>query len=225
MENNKSHILVVDDDNRIRDLLKEYLSENNFIVSTSEDARNAKIKLNFFTFDLIVLDVMMPDKNGYELTKEIKKELKVPIILLTAKGEVENRIKGLELGAEDYINKPFEPKELLLRIKNIINKNKKINLNIKHFVGNAKIDLNKMTINLKQKIKKINSSEKKVLIEMLANPGKPYSREKIRKISGISQERSIDVMITRLRQKLENNPKSPKYLQTIRGAGYVLWIE
>ena len=225
MENNKIHILIVDDDNRIRDLLKEYLKENNYIVSTSENAENAKIKLTHFKFDLIVLDVMMPGQNGYDLTNEIKKNIKVPIILLTAKGEVENRIKGLELGADDYISKPFEPKELLLRIKNIINKNNKIDLNIKHFVGNAQIDLNKMNIKLAEKIKKINSSEKRVLIKMLENPGKTYTREEIGKISGISQERSIDVMITRLRQKIEINPKNPKYLQTIRGSGYVLWIE
>jgi len=225
MENNKTHILIVDDDNRIRDLLKEYLNDNNYIVSTSENAENAKIKLTQFKFDLIVLDVMMPGQNGYDLTKEIKRNIKVPIILLTAKGEVENRIKGLELGADDYISKPFEPKELLLRIKNIINKNNKIDLSTKHFVGNAQIDLNKMNINLGEKNRKINSSEKKVLIEMLENPGKTYSREEIGKISGISQERSIDVMITRLRQKIEDSPKNPKYLQTIRGSGYVLWIE
>jgi two-component system phosphate regulon response regulator OmpR len=225
MENSKTHILIVDDDNRIRDLLKEYLKENNYIVSTSENAENAKIKLTHFKFDLIVLDVMMPGQNGYDLTEEIKKNIEIPIILLTAKDEVENRIKGLELGADDYISKPFEPKELLLRIKNIINKNNKIDLNTKHFVGNAQIDLNKMNINLGEKNKKINSSEKKVLIKMLGNPGKTYSREEIGKISGISQERSIDVMITRLRQKIEINPKNPKYLQTIRGSGYVLWIE
>ena len=225
MENNKIHILVVDDDNRIRDLLKEYLNENNYIVSTSEDSVNAKIKLAQFKFDLIVLDIMMPGQNGYELTKEIKKNIKVPIILLTARSEVENRIKGLELGADDYISKPFEPKELLLRIKNIIKKNNKIDRNKKYFVGAAQIDLNKMNINLKEKIKKINSSEKDVLMEMLSNPGKTYSREEIGKISGITQERSIDVMITRLRQKIEVNPKNPKYLQTIRGSGYVLWIE
>jgi len=225
MENNKIHILIVDDDNRIRDLLKEYLKENNYIVSTSENAENAKIKLTHFKFDLIVLDVMMPGQSGYDLTKELKKRMEIPIILLTAKGEVESRIKGLELGADDYISKPFEPKELLLRIKNIINKNNRIDLNIKHFVGNAQIDLNKMNIKLAEKIKKINSSEKRVLIKMLENPGKTYTREEIGKISGISQERSIDVMITRLRQKIEINPKNPKYLQTIRGSGYVLWIE
>ena len=225
MENNKNHILVVDDDDRIRNLLKDYLSENNYIVSTAKNAEQAKNRLKYIKFDTIILDVMMPGQNGYDLTKEIKKQIKVPIILLTAKGEVENRIKGLEIGADDYIGKPFEPKELLLRVKNIINKDSKIDLNSKYYVGNAEIDLNKMIVNLNNKLKKINNSEKKVLMEMLANPGKTYSREEIGKISGISQERSIDVMITRLRQKLEINPKNPKYLQTIRGSGYVLWIE
>jgi len=225
MKENKKHILVVDDDNRIRDLLKDYLKENSYIVSTAENAEQAKNRLKYIKFDIIILDVMMPGQNGYELTKEIKKELKVPVILLTAKGEVENRIKGLELGADDYLGKPFEPKELLLRIKNIINKGNKINVNSKYYVGNAEIELNKMKIKLNDKLKKINNSEKDVLIEMLANPGKTYSREDIGKISGIKQERSIDVMITRLRQKLEVDPKNPKYLQTIRGLGYVLWIE
>ena len=225
MKKNKSHILVVDDDDRIRDLLKDYLTENNYIISTAENAEQAKNKLTYLKFDTIILDVMMPGQNGYDLTKEIKKQIKTPVILLTAKGEVENRIKGLELGADDYIGKPFEPKELLLRIKNIINKDNKIDLNLNYFIGNAEINLNKMTVKLNDKLKKINNSEKKVLVEMLVNPGKTYSREEIGKVSGISQERSIDVMITRLRQKLEVNPKNPKYLQTIRGSGYVLWIE
>ena len=225
MENKKLHILVVDDDNRIRNLLKDYLSENHYLVSTAEDADQAKEKLKFIKFDIMILDVMMPGQNGYELTKEIKKKIKLPIILLTAKGEVENRIKGLELGADDYIGKPFEPKELLLRIKNLIKNNAKIDLSTTHSVGNAIINLNKMTVNMNNEERKINNSEKKILIEMLSNPGKTYSRDEIGKISGINQERSIDVMITRLRQKLEINPKNPKYLQTIRGSGYVLWIE
>ena len=225
MESNKNHILVVDDDNRIRDLLKDYLSENNYIVSTAENANQARERLKYFKFDIIILDVMMPGQNGYELTKEIKEQMKIPIILLTAKGEIENRIKGLELGADDYLGKPFEPKELLLRIKNTINRNNKIDLESKHRVGDAEIDLNKMIIYLNSKSKKISNTEKKVLIEMLANPGTTFSREEIGKVSGINQERSIDVMITRLRQKIELDPKNPKYLQTIRGSGYVLWIE
>ena len=225
MENNKKHILIVDDDDRIRDLLKDFLTANNYIVSSAENADQAKNKLEYLKFDIIILDVMMPGQNGYDLTLEIKKDIKIPIILLTAKGEVENRIKGLEIGADDYLGKPFEPKELLLRVKNIINKDNKIKLSSKYYVGTAEINLNKMTIYKDDKTKKINNSEKKVLIEMLGNPGKTYSRQEIGEISGISQERSIDVMITRLRQKIETNSKNPKYLQTIRGSGYVLWIE
>ena len=225
MEQNKHHILVVDDDDRIRELVKEYLNENGYVVSTGNSAEEAKIRLGYFKFDLIVLDVMMPGQSGFELTQEIKKKSNVPIILLTAKGEVENRIQVLELGADDYLGKPFEPKELLLRIKNIIKKNTKIDTTKINKIGEAQVDLNKMIIQLKSKISKINNSEKKVLIEMLSNPGKTYSRNQIGEISNISQERSIDVMITRLRQKIEMNPKNPKYLQTIRGSGYVLWIE
>ena len=222
---NNIHILIVDDDDRIRTLLKDYLSSKNYIVSSAENAVDAKKKIEYLKYDIIILDVMMPGQDGYELTKEIKKKLKVPIILLTAKGEVENRIKGLELGADDYVGKPFEPKELLLRIKNIIKNNNNIDLKIIHYIGNAQVDLNKMTLKLNNKEKKINISEKKVLVEMLSNPGRTFSREEIGKISGISQERSIDVMVTRLRQKIEINPRNPKYLQTIRGSGYVLWIE
>ncbi len=225
MANNKIHILVVDDDNRIRDLLKEYLSESGFIISTSHSAEDASVKITQFKFDLVILDVMMPGKNGFEFTKEIQKNVRIPVILLTAKDEVEDRIKGLELGAVDYVSKPFEPKELLLRIKNIIKVNTKFNLKNNYLIGNAKVDLNKMSISLGKTHKKINSAEKKVLIEMLTNPGKTFTREEITEISGISQERSIDVMITRLRQKIEINPKNPKFLQTIRGSGYVLWIE
>jgi|TARA_B100001057_G_scaffold468754_1_gene528274 two-component system phosphate regulon response regulator OmpR len=225
MVNNNTHILIVDDDDRIRTLLKDYLSSKNYIVSSAENAEEAKKKIEYLRYDIIILDVMMPGQDGYELTKEIKKKIKVPIILLTAKGEVENRIKGLELGADDYVGKPFEPKELLLRIKNIIKNNNKIDLKTIHYIGTAQVDLNKMTLKLNNKEKKINISEKKVLVEMLSNPGKTFSREEIGKISGISQERSIDVMITRLRQKIETNPRNPKYLQTIRGSGYVLWIE
>jgi len=225
MEKIKYHILVVDDDDRIRELVKEYLNVNEFIVSTGNSSEEAKIRLEYFKFDLIVLDVMMPGQSGFELTKEIRGSSNVPIILLTAKGEVENRIEGLELGADDYLSKPFEPKELLLRIKNIIKKSNKIDLNKINKIGAARIDLNKMSILLRNKTSKINNAEKKVLLEMLTNPGKTYSRSQIGEISNINQERSIDVMITRLRQKIEINPKNPKYLQTIRGSGYVLWTE
>ena len=225
MDKEKPHILVVDDDDRIRDLIKQYLVDKKFIVSSAENAEKAKVKLKYFKFDIIILDVMMPGQSGFELTKEIKNKINTPIILLTAKHEVENRITGLELGADDYLGKPFEPKELLLRVNNIIKKNKKIKLKDTYQIGEAKLDLNKMSITLNNKISKINIPEKKVLIEMLSNLGNIFTRLEIGKISNISQERSIDVMITRLRQKIEVSPKNPKYLQTIRGSGYVLWIE
>ena len=223
MEKNKYHILVVDDDNKIRSLIKQFLIEKGYIVSTAMDAEEAKIRIETFNFSIIILDVMMPGQNGYELTKELKESKNIPIILLTAKGEVENRIHGLELGADDYLGKPFEPKELLLRINNII-KNK-ANLPQSTKIGEAEVDLSKMTIKLKEKIEKINTSEKNVLAKMLSSPGKIFSRIEIGKISKISKERSIDVMITRLRKKIETNPKNPKFLQTIRGSGYVLWIK
>ena len=225
MENNKKHILVVDDDDRIRNLLKDYLNNNNFLTSSAKDGNEALEKISVFEFDLIVLDVMMPGKSGFELTKEIKKNNDIPVILLTAKGEVENRIKGLEYGADDYLGKPFEPKELLLRINNIIKKKQKADINKIYKLGSASIDLSKLKINFNNNIYKVNSKEKNVLIEMLGNPGKTFSREEMIKISGINNERSIDVMITRLRQKIENDPKNPKYLQTIRGTGYVIWID
>jgi len=225
MEKNKFHILVVDDDNKIRDLVKQYLVENGFIVSTAMDANEAKNKIETFNFNLIILDVMMPGQSGYELTDELKQSKNIPIILLTAKGEAESRIHGLKLGADDYLGKPFEPQELLLRIKNIIKSKRNFNLLETTKIGEAEINLNKMIIKLREKEKKINTSEKNVLIKMLSSPGKIFSRSEIGKISKISKERSIDVMITRLRKKIEINPKNPKFLQTIRGSGYVLWIK
>ena len=225
MEKNKFHILVVDDDDKIRNLIKQFLNEKGFIVSTAINAESAKLKIDIFNFNLIILDVMMPGQTGYELTKEIKQTKNIPIILLTAKGEVENRIHGLKLGADDYLGKPFEPQELLLRIKNIIKMNSSLDVLESAKIGDAELNLNKMTIKLKEKVRKINLSEKNVLIKMLSSPGKIFSRSDIGKISKISKERSIDVMITRLRKKIETNPKNPKYLQTIRGSGYALWIE
>ena len=225
MEKNKYHILVVDDDDKIRLLIKEYLSNKGYLVSTAENANKAKIKIDIFNFNLIILDVMMPGQSGYELTKELKTSKNIPIILLTAKGEVENRIHGLEIGADDYIGKPFDPKELLLRVNNVIKMNIDPNKLLSSKIGEAELNLNKMTIKIKDKLKKINSSEKKVLMKMLSSPGKIFSRTDIGKIASISKERSIDVMITRLRKKIELDPKNPKFLQTIRGSGYVLWIK
>ena len=225
MEKNSFHILVVDDDIKIKELIKQFLNEKGFIVSTASNAEEAKTKIDIFDFNLIVLDVMMPGQSGYELTKEIKDSRNVPIILLTAKGEVENRIHGLEIGADDYLGKPFDPQELLLRIKNVIKSNLNKSVSISNKIGSAELNLSKMTIKLNEKIQKINTAEKKVLTKMLSSPGKVFSRDEIGKISQISKERSIDVMITRLRKKIELNPKNPKFLQTIRGSGYVLWIK
>ena len=225
MEKNKFHILVVDDDDKIRQLIKQFLSENGFIVSSAENAEKAKSKIEVFNFNLIILDVMMPGQSGYELTKELKQSKNIPIILLTAKGEVESRIHGLELGADDYLGKPFDPKELLLRVKNVIKMNVDPNTLLSSKIGEAELNLNKMIIKLKNKVQKINLSEKRVLMKMLSSPGRIFSRSEIGKISNISKERSIDVMITRLRKKIETNPKNPKFLQTIRGSGYVLWIK
>ena len=225
MEKNKYHILVVDDDDKIRLLIKEYLSNKGYLVSSAENAEKAKIKIDIFNFNLIILDVMMPGQSGYDLTKELKTSKNIPIILLTAKGEVENRIHGLEIGADDYIGKPFDPKELLLRVNNVIKMNIDPNKLLSSKIGEAELNLNKMTIKIKDKLKKINSSEKKVLMKMLSSPGKIFSRTDIGKIASISKERSIDVMITRLRKKIELDPKNPKFLQTIRGSGYVLWVK
>ena len=224
---NKSafHILVVDDDDRIRELVKEYLEENKFITTTAKDAEDAKKKLEIIKFDIIILDIMMPGESGLSLTKELKRNDSTPIILLTAKGETQDRIKGLELGADDYLGKPFEPKELLLRIKNILQKIQKPILQNEIYIGDVLVNLKKLNIKIDNKIKKINPQEKKILEKMLEFPGKIFSRNDIGKIINISKERTIDVMITRLRQKIELNPKNPKYLQTIRGSGYVLWIE
>ena len=225
MNKNIFHILVVDDDDRIRELVKEYLLESNFLVTTAKDAFDAKKKLEILKFDILILDIMMPGESGLSLTKQVKKNSSTPIILLTAKGEVQNRIEGLELGADDYLGKPFEPKELLLRIKNILNKTKKPILSDEIFIGDTLVNLKKSNIKINNKTAKINPQEKKVLEKMLESPGKVFSRNEIRKIINISKERTIDVMITRLRQKIESDPKSPKYLQTIRGSGYVLWIK
>ena len=225
MNKNLFHILVVDDDDKIRDLVRQYLEENQFLVTTAKDAMDARRKMEIIKFDILVLDIMMPEESGLSLTKYIKENNPTPIILLTERGEVQNRIEGLELGADDYLGKPFEPKELLLRINNILNKTQVPILAEEIHVGKALINLKKLSIKINNKIKKMNPQEKKILEKMLGSPGKVFSRGDIGKIIKISKERTIDVMITRLRQKIESNPKNPKYLQTIRGSGYVLWIE
>ena len=225
MDNFIGHILVVDDDDGIRSLVKKYLNENNYLVTTANSAEDAKQKIQIIKFDLIVLDIMMPGKNGLEFIKENKNKLDTPVILLTAKGEALERIEGLETGADDYLPKPFEPKELILRIQNIIKKTKKNNQKKVIEFENIKIDLNRQLIFKNGYENKINNTEKIILEKMINNPGKTFSREDIGLLINLDKERSIDVIITRLRKKIEIDQKNPKFLQTIRGAGYVLWIE
>ena len=225
MDNFIAHILVVDDDDGIRSLVKKYLNENKYLVTTAVSAEDATEKVKIIKFDLLVLDIMMPGKSGLEFIQENKNKLKTPVILLTAKGEANERIEGLEIGADDYLPKPFEPKELILRIQNIINKTKHNDqLRIIEF-DDIKIDLNKQMIIKKDNEYKINNTEKVILEKMINSPGKTFSREDIGVLINLDKERSIDVIITRLRKKIETNPKNPKFLQTIRGAGYVLWIK
>ena len=220
-----AHILVVDDDDGIRSLIKKYLNENNFLVTTSSSAENAQEKVSIIKFDLIILDIMMSGKSGLDFIRENKSKIDTPIILLTAKAEVVDRVGGLEMGADDYLPKPFEPKELILRIKNILNKTKKNDQKRIITFDNIKIDLNKLLIVKNNDEFRINNTEKIILEKMINNPGKTFSRENIGKLIDLNKERSIDVIITRLRKKIEVDPKNPKYLQTLRGAGYVLWIE
>ena len=225
MKNYKAHILVVDDDDGIRNLVKKFLNEKSFLVNTASSAEEAQKKVVIIKFDLIILDIMMPGKSGLEFLNENKSFIDTPVILLTAKGEPKERVEGLESGADDYLPKPFEPQELLLRIKNILSKTQKKNLIRAINFGNIKIDLTKLLIIKEKKELKINTTEKKILDKMINQPGKVFSRLEIGKLINLEKERSIDVIITRLRKKIEMNPKNPKYLQTIRGTGYVLWIE
>ena len=221
----EAHILVVDDDDGIRNLVKKYLNENNFLVTTANSAEDAEEKVKVIKFDLIVLDIMMPGQSGLEFISKNKNKYNTPIILLTAKGETSERVEGLEIGADDYLPKPFEPKELTLRIRNILNKTKLKNIKRVIEFDNVKIDLKKLIIHKDDKEFKINNTEKIILEKMINSPGETFSRNYIGNLINIDKERSIDVIITRLRKKIELDPKNPKYLQTIRGTGYVLWIE
>ena len=225
MKKFKAHILIVDDDDRIRELVKQYLNENGYLITTANSAENAKEKIAVIKFDIIILDIMMPGQSGLDFTIENKKKINTPIILLTAKGEASERVEGLEVGADDYLAKPFEPKELILRIKNILDKTKIKNKRKVINFSNINIDLNKSLIIKNNKEFKINNTEKKILEKMINSPGEIFTREDIGKLVNLDKERSIDVIITRLRKKIENDPKNPKFLQTIRGTGYVLWIE
>ena len=174
---------------------------------------------------MIILDIMMPGKSGLQFIKDNTNKILTPIILLTAKGTADERVEGLEIGADDYLPKPFEPRELLLRIKNILKKTKDKNLKKIVQFSNIEIDLNKLIILKNKEEFKINITEKIILEKMINNPGKTFSRVDIGKLINLDKERSVDVIITRLRKKIEMDPKNPKFLQTLRGSGYVLWID
>ena len=224
IDNLENHILIVDDDDKIRDLLKDFLISNNFLVSTAINGDEALKKINIIEFDVLILDIMMPGIDGYELTKIIRSSSLIPIIHLTAMGDTNNVIQGLEIGADDYLSKPFEPKELLLRIKNILKKT-----NTKSFKD--QIQINNLVLNLvtgeisgSKSSKTLNTNELSILRILSKDLGKAFSREELSKILGFEQERTLDVCINRLRKKIEIDPKYPKYLKTKRGAGYLLWV-
>ena len=222
------HILIVDDDKRILQLINDYLIKNNFRISTADNALKAREKIENIEFDLIILDIMMPGESGLKLTDTLKKNnFKTPILLLSALGSADDRIKGLEIGANDYLAKPFEPKELLLRMKNLIKKNKynKQKTKIVKF-GPYTFNLKKEILKKNGKIFILTSSEAKLLYILAKNDGKPIIRYNLSKILNIpNTSRALDVQITRLRNKIENNKKFPTYIQTVRGRGYVLKIE
>ena len=222
------HILIVDDDKRILQLINDYLIKNNFRISTANNALKAREKIENIEFDLIILDIMMPGESGLKLTDTLKKNnFKTPILLLSALGNADDRIKGLEIGANDYLAKPFEPKELLLRMKNLIKKNKynKQKTKIVKF-GPYTFNLKKEILKKNRKIFILTSSEAKLLYILAKDDGKPIIRYNLSKILNIpTTSRALDVQITRLRNKIENNKKFPTYIQTVRGRGYVLKIE
>ena len=225
MSENNLHILLVDDDDKIRELLKTFLVDNKYLVSTASNATEAKEVLKYIAFDLLVIDIMMPGQNGYELTKEIREKSLIPIIHLTAMGETEDRVHGLEIGADDYLGKPFEPKELLLRINNILNKTsvKKETKQIQ--LDNIIVDLKSGVIKGKSNELSLNENELKILRILSKFPGKSFSREELITSLNFNQERTLDVCINRLRKKIEKDPKIPRFLKTKRGSGYELWID
>ena len=221
---NVTHILVVDDDDRIRNLLGQFLKDKGFFVSLSHDAFDAWEKLEEFIFDLIIVDVMMPGETGLEFTEKFTKQSDVPVLMLTAMGEVEDRISGLESGADDYLAKPFDPRELLLRVQSILLRTKKKGGIIISF-DNIKFDASKTRLSDDKGDITITSNEANMLKALSQNKGKAVSREELAKRCGGINERSVDVQITRLRNKIEKDPKKPRYLKTERGKGYVLYSD
>ena len=218
------HILVIDDDTRLRTLLGRFLDENGFQVSLAKDTDEAKKMMQELMFDLMIVDVMLPNENGVDFTADLRKFSKIPVIMLTARGEFDDRIKGLEAGADDYLQKPFEPKELLLRINNIL---KRISVtqdpeNICRF-GEFTFNLAESRLKKGEEFIHVTDSEAKILNILCKEKGNSVSREKLSTLCGGIDDRSIDVQITRLRKKIEQNPKQPHYLQTVRNHGYVIY--
>lgn len=230
MSNDDAHLLIVDDDERIRLLLQKFLVRSGFFVSSARDAAHARRILSGLEFDLIVMDVMMPGEDGVEFTRSLRETLTTPIMLLTAKGDTDDRIKGLEAGADDYLAKPFEPKELLLRINAILRRvpedNSQSDLPKILNLGPVRYDAQRGELWKGEDLVRLTATENQLMKIFSGSPGNPVSRselvEKLGRDHGQAQERAIDVQITRLRRKIESDPKQPRYLQTVRGAGYML---
>lgn len=229
MDKEKAHILVVDDDTRLRSLLQRFLRENDFFVSTAKDAAEARERLGEYKFDLLIVDIMMPNETGLSFLETLRQESMIPVILLTAMGETADRIAGLEVGADDYLAKPFDPKELVLRIKNILKRSLKENYRESQVLdlGLCFYDMEKKELSSKQnQIIHITPVEQLLLSILGQKAGQVFSREKLAELLGAGQSpRSIDVQITRLRKKIEKDSKNPRYLQTVRGKGYMLLPE
>ena len=229
MSENKAHLLLVDDDKRILSLLSTYLSKNNFLVSSARNSIEARSLLNYFEFDLLIIDIMMPGENGLNLLESIRKQTNVPAIFLSAKGESKDKISGLEIGADDYLSKPFEPKELLLRLERLLlrNNRKSSNETDRYVeIGNKVFDLYRMELSYENRIVKLTNLEISLLKFLVLNPEKTISREMVLKDLNLNQgdkdinQRNVDVQITRLRKKIEQDPKNPRHLKTVRGRGY-----
>ena len=219
------HILIVDDDTRIRELLSRYLKDKGFYVSTAKDAAEARQRMGDFSFDLMVLDVMMPGETGIEYATKLRQDSDLPILMLTAMGEAEDRISGLESGVDDYLTKPFEPKELLLRIHAILKRSQKTKAEQQSIpIGQLRFNPENGQLYKGNETIYLTQSEASLLAILTKNIGQPVTREMLAEAMGTGiNERSIDVQITRLRQKIEPDPKQPRYLQTVRGAGYTLY--
>jgi two-component system phosphate regulon response regulator OmpR len=225
MEDLQSHILVVDDDTRLRNLLRRYLTEQGFRVTTASDAGDARAKLSALDFDLLVLDIMMPGESGLELTEALRREKQVPILLLTAMDEVENRIAGFERGADDYLSKPFEPRELVLRINAILRRAGAPPPSVDPQVafGGFVFDLARQELRKGEEFVHLTSAETYLLTALARSSGVAVNRDELAAENPeIGNRRTIDVQMTRLRRKIEVDPKFPRYLQTVRGTGYVL---